>query len=93
MFFLYFFLHTKVEVGLQFLFGRVVFVVQVADDDTVFQQGDARTDVDRVVQVVAGDDDGGPMLFVVFLEQVLDDSLRRGVEEVERFVQYISNFG
>src|SRR3712207_2658046 len=40
-----------------------------------------------MVQVMAGDDDGGTMLFVVPLQQVLDDGLRAGVEEVERLVQ------
>ena len=54
----------------------------------MLQQGDAWADVHRVVQVVAGDDDGGLVLLVVALQQVLDDGLAGGVEEVEGLVQY-----
>ena len=41
-----------VEIAFQFLLGRTIVVVDVADDLTVLQQGDARTDIDRVVEVV-----------------------------------------
>ena len=53
----------------------------------MLQQGDARADVHRVVQVVAGDEDGGAVFLVVCPQQVLDDGLAGRVEEVERFVQ------
>ena len=76
-----------VEIAFQFLLGRTIVVVDVADDLTVLQQGDARTDIDRVVEVVAGDEDGGTRLAVVVGEQVLDGILRTGIEEVEGFVE------
>ena len=40
-----------------------------------------------MVEVVAGDDDEGVMLLAILLQQLLDDELRTGVEEVEGLVQ------
>ena len=53
----------------------------------MLQQGDACGDVHRVLQVVAGDEDGGTRLAVVVGEQVLQDQLTGGVEEVEGLVE------
>ena len=53
----------------------------------MLQQGDAGADVNGVVQVVAGDEDGGAVFLVIGPQQVLDDGLAGGVEEVEGFVQ------
>ena len=53
----------------------------------MFQQGDAGRDVYRVLQVVAGDEDGGAGLAVVVGKQVLEDELRGGVKEVEGLVE------
>ena len=75
------------EVLLQLLAGAAVAVGQVADDAAFLQQGDAGGDVDGVLQVVGGDEDGGARLAVVLGEHVLQDVLRRGVEEVEGLVE------
>ena len=40
-----------------------------------------------MLQVVAGDEDGGTSCLVILLEQTLQDDLRRRVEEVERLVE------
>lgn len=76
-----------VEVRLQFLLRLTVVVGYVANDVAVLQKGYARTDVDRVVQVVARDEDGCARLLIVLCQQVLDDGLRRGVEEIEGLVE------
>ena len=75
------------EVFLQFLGGAAFAVGQVADDDAMLQKGDARRDVDGVLQVMAGDEDGGSRLAVIIGENVLQDILRRGIEEVEGLVE------
>ena len=64
----------------------VVFVV-VFQNLSVFEQGDAGTDIQGVGEVVAGNDDGGSCFAVVTLEQVLHGVLAGGVEEVEGFVE------
>ena len=76
-----------VEVVLQFCLGTAIGVGQVADDLSFLQQGDAGGDVDGVLQVMRGDEDGGARLVVVLCQEVLQDVLRRRVEEVERFVE------
>ena len=53
----------------------------------MLQQGDAGRDVYRVLQVVAGDEDGGTRLLAVVGEQVLQNQLTGGVEEVEGLVE------
>ena len=75
------------EVLLELLTGAAVVVGQVADDAALLQQGDAGGDVDGVLQVVGGDEDRGAGLSVVLGEHVLQDVLRRGVEEVEGLVE------
>ena len=75
------------EVFLQFLGGAAFAVGQVADDDAMLQKGDARRDVDGVLQVMAGDEDGGSRLLGIVLEQVLQHQLAGGVEEVEGLVE------
>ena len=75
------------KIGFQFCAGTALAVGQVADNDTVLQQCDARGDVYRVLQIVAGDEDGGTRLLLVVSEQVLQDQLRGGVEEVEGLVE------
>ena len=82
-----FLLNAEVEVGFEFLLSGTIFVLQVAQNDAILQQGNAAADIYRVVEVVAGDDYGGMMLFVVALEQVLDDALATWVEEVEGLVE------
>ena len=77
----------NVEIVLKFLFGAAVFVGQVFDDDAVFEEGDARGDLHGVLQVVGRDEDGGSCLFVIGGEHLLQDVLRRGVEEVEGLVE------
>ena len=84
----YFQLQRLLEIGFQFFLSRIVFVLYVTDNDAVLQQGDTRAYVYRMVKVVAGDDDGRSVLLVVLFQQLLDDGLRAGVEEIERFVQY-----
>ncbi len=75
------------EVLFQFCGGAAFVVGEVADDAAVLQEGNARRDVDGVLQVVAGDDDGGTGLLGVFAQQVLQQHLTGGVEEVEGFVE------
>ena len=75
------------EILLQFCRGAALSVGQVADDDTMLQQGNAGRDVYRMLQVVAGDEDGGTRLLLVVGKQVLEDQLRGGVEEVERLIE------
>ena len=67
--------------------GTAVVVGQVADNLPFLQQRDAGGDVDGVLQVMRGDEDGGPRLLVVLSEHVLQDVLRRWVEEVEGLVE------
>ena len=53
----------------------------------MLEQGDARAYFDGVVEVVRRDQHRGPCLAVVGSQQVLDDGLAGGVEEVERLVE------
>ena len=66
---------ADVEVGFEFFFGGIVHVLDVADDDAVLQQGDAAADIDGVVEVVAGDDDGGVVFLAILLQQLLEINL------------------
>ena len=75
------------KVGLKFGTCAAFVVGQVADDDTMLQQGDTGRDVYRMLQVVAGDEDGGTCLLLVVGKQVFQDQLRGGVEEVEGLVE------
>ena len=75
------------EVLFEFCGGAAFVVGEVADDAAVLQEGNACRDVDGVLQVVAGDDDGGTGLLGVFAQQVLQQHLTGGVEEVEGFVE------
>lgn len=75
------------EIGLYFGSQQSIILVVVFDDGAVFEQGDARADVERVGEVVGRDDDCGLLLLVVGLEQVFHSKLRCGVEEVERLVE------
>ena len=79
--------HGVGEVFLQLGGGAAVVVGQVADDAAVLQQGDAGRDVDGVLQVVAADEDDGSRLFGIVGQQVFEDELAGGVEEVERLVE------
>ena len=54
----------------------------------MLQKGDAGTDVDGMVEVVTGEEDGGSGTLVVLLKEMLDETLTAGVEEIEGLVQY-----
>ena len=67
--------------------GAAFDIGKVADDLTFLEEGNARGDVDGVRQVMTGDENGGSRLAVIIGEDVLQDVLRRGVEEIEGLVE------
>ena len=75
------------EILLEFGRSRSIGVGQVADDLTVFQEGDTGGDVNGVLQVMAGDDNRSVGLTGIVADEVLQHQLAGGVEEVEGFVE------
>jgi hypothetical protein len=75
------------EVVFEFVTGTAFGIGKVADDLTFLEEGNARGDVDGVRQVMTGDENGGSRLAVIIGEDVLQDVLRRGVEEVEGLIE------
>ena len=53
----------------------------------MLEEGDARGYLDGVLEVVRRDEDGGACFLVIGGEHLLEDVLRRGVEEVEGLVE------
>ena len=76
-----------VEVSIQFLFRTVILIGEVFHYLAMFEQCDARTDVDGVSQVVATDDDCGTCCLIVIYQGMLQHILARWVEKIERLVE------
>ncbi len=75
------------EIFLKLGGGTAFGIGQVADDLAMLQQGDAGGDVDSMLQVMAGDDDGSASLTGIVGDEVLQHQLTGGVEEVEGLVE------
>ena len=81
------FVYIYIKVIFQFLLCRTLTIVDITDDMTMFQKGDTRTDIHRMVEVVAGYEDSGTSLLVLLFQQMFNDRLRTWVKEVEWFVE------
>ena len=76
-----------VEIRVELVGGTMVDVRQVLHDMSVFQQSDTGADIDGVRQIVTADDNGGTRGVIVFCQRALQDTLARGVEEIEWLVE------
>ncbi len=75
------------EIVCQLLFDTSVVIGEILDNLAFFQQGDARGDIDGVLQIVRADENCCTRSGLVIQQRVFKDVLACRVKEVERFVE------